>query len=63
MKTAWKREVKPTPPATQSAPTLLKPDQPGVPGWGSQAPVMREGALDYKRHQYPASRIFTAGQS
>lgn len=35
---------------------------PGVPGWGA-GPVMREGAMDFKRHQQPASHAFPGGQS
>lgn len=31
---------------------------PEVPGWDNQGPVIREGAMDFKRHQFPASRAF-----
>lgn len=33
---------------------------PGVPGWGSTGPVIRDGAMDFKRHQQPASLAFPA---
>lgn len=35
---------------------------PGVPGWGG-GPVMRDGAMDFKRHQQPASHAFPGGLS